>query len=195
MCGEENWHIVKVLEEHAKGNAFLVQIGKFYKLDEWVKTPPARLKDWADLVEAWIGAVIKEMRLFDENDHLEDLNFFIAQIWRIRYRNLKEYFIGFQGESHDSDNDIKVDSQPVKVPGDAIIDACVKVHSAVRIIGYQATASIIQNSIQVTEFAATKEEALENAKQHALRIKRGKSSYTNDNAEVKGSSRKKNQLC
>ena len=194
ICGETNWHLVKVLEEHAKGNAFLVQVGKFYKLDEWVKTRPSCFKDWADLVEAWIGAVIKEKRLFDEKDPLEYLNFFVARIWRIRYRNLKEYFIGFHGVSRDGDNDVKfLKPRAVKVPGDPTIRRWVDVQSADRIIGYQVTASIIQNSIKARGFAVTPEEARKNAKQRALRINRGNTSYDNDNAEVNGSSRNKNE--
>lgn len=98
ICGEENWHLVKLLEDHAKGNPFLAQVGKHYKLDEWVRACP-RLKypkDWADLVEAWIGAIIRERLLFDENDSLEELNEFFSRLWRLRYRSLNEYFLGVQ---------------------------------------------------------------------------------------------------
>ena len=63
MCGEENFGLIKVLKEHAKSNPFLMQLGKHYKLDEWVRIRPRLYpKHWADLMEAWIGAVIRHLR-------------------------------------------------------------------------------------------------------------------------------------
>ena len=51
------------------------------------------VEQWADLMEAWIGAVIKERTLYDANDPLEDLNTFLGGLLTIRYRKLKEYFL------------------------------------------------------------------------------------------------------
>lgn len=89
MCGEDNYQLVKLLEDHAKGNVFLAQMGRVYRLDQWAQNRPRpkEPKDWADLFEGWFGAVIRELRLFDANDTL-----FIVDIWKLRYRHLKDYF-------------------------------------------------------------------------------------------------------
>jgi dsRNA-specific ribonuclease len=93
MCGEENFGLIKVLKEHAKSNPFLVQLGKHYKLDEWVRIRPRHYpKHWADLMEAWIGAVIKERTLYDAKDPLEDLELFLEGLLTIRYRKLEGVF-------------------------------------------------------------------------------------------------------
>ncbi len=94
MCGKDNFGLVKVLQEHVKSNPFLMQLGKHYKLDEWVHIRPCFFpKQWADLMEAWIGAVVTERTLYDGNDPLEDLNLFLGGLLTIRYRNLEEYFM------------------------------------------------------------------------------------------------------
>lgn len=142
MCGDQNWHMVKLLEEHAKGNPFLAQVGMHYKLNEWVRVPPcsSRPKEWADLVEAWIGAVMKERLLYDENDCFEELNWFLGRIWEIRYRGLKEYFlaVGATGSNEDIGMEI-IEERPVVVPGDELVATVVDVTSAARTIGYQVS--------------------------------------------------------
>jgi hypothetical protein len=182
ICGEENWHLVKLLEEHAKGNTLLVQIGKHYMLDEWVQTRPSakRLKDWADLVEAWIGAVIKERLLGDEDDRLEELGLFIEQIWRLRYRGLKDYFIGICNVKKKGGNyDVEiVGERTVAAPGDELMARIVDTSSHVRNIGYQVAARIkpqskLDDTISSKCFATTLDEARNIAVQCAINTKEG----------------------
>src|SRR5947207_1603434 len=80
IFGERNCCLIKLLEDHENVDLFLIQVGKTYRLDEWVRIPPssAQIKDWVDLVKAWIGAIINESLLFDGADPLADFNQFLA---------------------------------------------------------------------------------------------------------------------
>jgi len=181
MCGKDNFGLVKVLKEHAKGNAFLVQLGKHYKLDEWVRIRPCFYpKQWADLMEAWIGALIQERTLYDANDPLEDLNIFLERLLTIRYRNLEEYFLD-DANIYSSEEKVEWRSKytrPVEVPGDSLMARTVHLNITSRIIGYQAvgTLSLTRNGDGFTAshgFGSTPDKAEVMAIQNAIKVKRG----------------------
>ena len=180
ICGEENWNVLTVLEEHAKGNPLFAQVGKHFKLDEWVRISPSHPKDWADLAEAWIGAVVKERFLYDETDPLEELNSFLYRLWIIRYRDLKEYFIGTAGLLNNKDVEVEILGQrEVIVPGDALMRSIIDSSATARIIGFQVHVRIPskpgqpEDSVVAKGFGHTTNEAKEIAIQNALSTKRG----------------------
>jgi dsRNA-specific ribonuclease len=180
ICGEENWNVLTVLEEHAKGNPFFAQVGKYFKLDEWVRISPSHPKDWADLAEAWIGAVVKERFLYDETDPLEELNSFLYRLWIIRYRDLKEYFIGAARLLNNEDVEVEIlHKREVKVPGDALMRDVIDSSATARTIGFQFHVRITskpgrpEDSVVAKGFGLTANEAEEIAIHNAVSTKRG----------------------
>jgi len=180
MCGKDNYGLVKVLAEHAKSNHFLAQMGKHYKLDEWVRIQPCfHPKQWADLMEAWIGAVIKERTMYDAADPLEDLNLFLCRLLTIRYRKLEEYFlddVNFDCPEDEVEWRNK-NTRMVEVPGDLLMTRTVHLNGTSRVIGYQVigTLSLTRNqegSITTHGFGSTAEKAEIMAVQNAIKIKR-----------------------
>ena len=175
--------MVKLLEEHAKGNPFLAQVGMHYQLNEWVRVPPrpSHPKDWADLVEAWIGAVMKDRLLYDEDDCFEELKCFLGRLWEIRYRDLNGYFLDVGSMEKERDV-VKVDileKGPVVVPGDQLMNTVVDVTSTARTIGYQVTVrvpcqgTLLEDGIIIKGFGYSVEEAEEIAISKAAIIKKG----------------------
>lgn len=138
-------------------------------------------KDLANLVEAWIGAIIRERLLFDENDFLEELNEFFSRLWRRRYRSLNEYFLGVPeaGRNINLEKVEILEEKRVTVPGDDTTASVIGIPSApARTIGFQVTARITSesstNAIPSEGFATTVEEARKLAMQSALN---GESSF------------------
>ena len=141
---------------------------------------PDRPKDWADIVEAWFGAVIKDRLLWDEDDRLEELNLFIEQIWRLRYRGLKDYFIGKHNVTHGNDDyEVEVTKErAVIVPGNKLMASIIETSSRVRTIGYQVSARIKRRSRRdktnpVKCFATTLAKAKDVAVQLAINSREG----------------------
>ena len=158
-----------------------MQLGKHYKLDEWVRIRPTSYpKQWADLMEAWIGALIKERTLYDANDPLKDLNIFLERLLTIRYRKLEEYFVD-DINSHYSEEKVEwrnKNTRTVEVPDDSLVAQTVHLNITSRIIGYQVmgTLSLTRNQdgfIVSHGFGSTPEKAEEMAVQNAIKTKRG----------------------
>jgi hypothetical protein len=182
MCGEDNFNLVKVLKEHAISNPFLMQLGKHYKLDEWVRIRPCfHPKQWADLLEAWIGAVVRERTLYDAKDLLEELDLFLSGLLTIRYRKLQEYFLddvnfGWVGQEVDWRNK---HIRTVEFPGDLLMARTLHLNTTPRIIGYQVIGTLSfpqhQEDYCFTShgFGSTAEKAEARAVQNAFKIKRG----------------------
>jgi hypothetical protein len=95
IFGEDNYRLSKALVDHAKGNGFLLEVGKAYHLDKWTKESPSDEKDklWADMVEVWLGAAEVERQLWGESDYCSETEIFLDQLWTIRYGKLLDNWI------------------------------------------------------------------------------------------------------
>lgn len=89
ILGRRNHRLVKVLVDHAKSNEFLINVGKAYRLDKWMLAGPVHETDkqWADMVEIWLGAAIDERDLWQESTG--DASLFLVQLWEMRYREFE----------------------------------------------------------------------------------------------------------
>ena len=153
IFGRNNYQLLRSLEEHAKGNALLIQIAMSYQLDKLVRVPPAMAisKDWADLAEAWIGAIVQERLLMNES--FDDLDFWLARIWRVRYRNLREYSTGLEiycRHQKPGGEIVRIlDERKVGIPGDELLETVIRRFSTARKVGYQVTAQVKINPSQL----------------------------------------------
>ena len=96
IFGSRNYALINFLTEHANSNKFFDKVARCYELDRRVRIPPRRkrIKDkkgCADLFEAWIGFHVLEQRLYNQNDPLHELRYFLNKLWSLRYRELKTY--------------------------------------------------------------------------------------------------------
>lgn len=93
LLGRRNHRLVKVLVDHAKSNEFLINVGKAYQLDKWALVGPVHETDkqWADMVETWLGAAIDERDLWQESKC--DASLFLVQLWEMRYREFEQSLI------------------------------------------------------------------------------------------------------
>ena len=95
LFGHTNFVLLGIITSHAKSNALFRQLAQAYNLDMYVGTPPSRPKHWADIWEAYIGAIILERTMWKchdmQGDNLKEIKTFIFDIWRIRYRELMVY--------------------------------------------------------------------------------------------------------
>lgn len=64
---------------------------KHYEIEAWTKHEPRESKDWADILEAWVGAVLEDHETWNESAPLSELKLFMRDIWRVRYRKLEQY--------------------------------------------------------------------------------------------------------
>ena len=170
VCGDEyNLAMRKLLDDHAKGNAFFIRIAQSFKLHELLKYPPEahELKDWANSLEAWIGAAVLEGELWNEsNEILEEVRLFIRYFLVLRYRSLADYFISATYRFPYDRNDGKiVKRRTITHPGDPYLRNQVQyIQPRTRVIGYEAKAHIHTKTgvIEKRGLGAT-EEAAENA--------------------------------
>ena len=96
--GEGNHIIQRTVVDHANSNAFFKQVSVHYKLDRFGHLFPSPevhpdyfIKAVADLFEGWIGFCILSRRLFDKDASLIDLQEFFAELFSLRYYNLRPY--------------------------------------------------------------------------------------------------------
>ena len=84
-----------IITSHAISNSLFQQLARAYNLDTYVGNPSSRGKHWADIWEAYIGALILERMTWTwqgiQGDNLKEIKRFMFQIWRIRYRTLMVY--------------------------------------------------------------------------------------------------------
>src|SRR5438046_3720738 len=90
-----NFALLGIITSHAKSNALFRQLARAYNLDMYAGKPPTRGKHWADIWEAYIGALIMERMTWSwqglQGDCLKEIKRFMFEIWRIRYRELMVY--------------------------------------------------------------------------------------------------------
>jgi hypothetical protein len=69
---------LKLIEDHAKSNPLLAEIAKYYHLHHWWAFEPHSITQWANLLEAWIGAVVVSNSMWgDQNFHMNEESGFI----------------------------------------------------------------------------------------------------------------------
>lgn len=96
IFGLRNYALVNFLTDHSNSNKFFDQVAQYYELDRRVRLSPRKNKNknkkgCADLFEAWIGCHVLEQRLYDQDDPLHELRYFLNQLWTLRYQELKIY--------------------------------------------------------------------------------------------------------
>jgi hypothetical protein len=161
LFGLHNYRLCKALVDHAKGNGFLVEVGKMYHMDKWVHQSPAHEKDklWGDIMEVWFGAAELDRRIWTEPDCGSETELFLEALWKIRYQKICETLITSRREREplpkDSDTDpfhFKV--QEIGMPrSPAIMQLCGFTGSMNnRQVGYLVEASVEVNKEDASTF-------------------------------------------
>lgn len=160
---------LKVVEDHAKGSEFLAQIAKYYNLQQWCTLSPRDITEWANLCEAWVGAVFLSDSIWvDHSYECTEIMEWYQEIWMIRYRGLFPYisknWLFF--ENHDLIKEkkerIRVKSRPITYPQESCFEECnmcPQKDPGIRFIGYLAVAHTSDLGIQRTEFGTSRRQA------------------------------------
>jgi hypothetical protein len=193
---------LKVVEDHAKGSEFLGQIAKYYNLQHWCRLLPRDITEWANLCEAWVGAVFLSDSIWvDHFYECAEIMKWYQEISMIRYRGLFPYisksWLFF--ESHDFNKErkerVRAKSRVItypKAPGFEECNMCPQKDPGIRFIGYLAVAYTDDWSIQATEFNSSKRQA-EYLARRAVQTQLSESNssiQSESNNDSKGSERK-----
>lgn len=159
---------LKVLEDHAKGAGFLGEIAKYYNLQRWCIYEPRNIKEWANLCEAWIGAVFLSDSLWvDHFYECTEIVKWFQEICMIRYRAVFPYitkrWLFFENHVSINDkNDFKiVEHKQIWYPEASCFEQgrISLEDNQKRYVGYFATAHSKVFNAHVTEFSSKKEHA------------------------------------
>lgn len=120
LFGPGNETLINSIHDHAKCNQFLTQLGKKAGLRSWFAIPPIFPKDWADMMEAWIGTVTKERSLYSE-DSIPEVRAFLRRQWAEHYKPLLFYstFLTFICTPKAPDDGIVM--QEISLPDDELL--------------------------------------------------------------------------
>ena len=178
---------LKVLEDHAKSTAFLAEIAKYYGLHIWYAYELRAPLHWANLCEAWIGAVFTSNSMWAEASDDKEIMEWLTKIFMIRYRDLLPFVIRdwLFSENDDAAED---ESESTNVTFEEVlypIASCFANAKIVlnnrnsRFVGYFATARSKCSLEPVTGFHTVKEKAkyvvrqkLWNKQQEAISLKK-----------------------
>jgi len=159
---------LKVVEDHAKGSEFLGQIAKYYNLQHWCTLPPRNMTEWANLCEAWIGAVfISDSIWVDHFYECTEIVEWYQELWMIRYRALFPYisknwlFFENRDFSKEKNQRIPVKSNPINYPKEPCFEECnmSQKDSVIRYMGYLAVVDTGDLDMPVIEFNSSKRQA------------------------------------
>lgn len=158
---------LKLVEDHAKSTQFIAEIAKYYNLQRWCSHKPRDITEWANLCEAWVGAVfLSESMWADDFYKYTEIAEWFKEIWMIRYRGLFPYitkswlFLENNLLPHEKDDSI-VTYEKISYPDAPCFQEC-KMYpndKGNRYMGFLATAHSKVSNTQVAEFSSAQENA------------------------------------
>jgi len=88
-----NYHLTNTLYDYLKDNLLFASLGRVYGLHTWLRQAPLTNKEYADVFEGWVGAVIMDRLTWDGGgmEGRDEVQRFMREVWKLRYRGLARY--------------------------------------------------------------------------------------------------------